>query len=218
MVFLILTDKVLQKTVLYTGFLILLGCSDPYKEITKTAFPAQGIHEIPYSLPQVEEALIYKTDISFYQRNISGLLIIKRTGEQNYRIALTTQFGLKIFDFALNRGSLEVIYCIDYLNKNSIISTFEDDFNLLLMQIKYEKIYAIQDDVQEFRGWIFQSGKRSCYYLMNKENEQIERIEQRKRNAKKISVSLYDYKNNLPYSIHLEHHTIKLKMKLKRIQ
>ena len=162
--------------------------------------------------------MIYKTGIGFYNREISGLLIIKKTEEQYYRIALTTQFGLKIFDFALNEGNLEVVYCIDYLNKKSIISTFEDDFNLLLMQNKFEQIYTFQKEEQKYKGWVFQSGKMNYYYLMNTEKRQIEKIEQRKRNAKKISVDLYDYNKHLPLNIKLEHHNIKLKMNLKRIQ
>ncbi len=197
---------------------LLFGCSNPYKNLTKTEFSAKNITEIPYSLPQSEKTLIYKTSIDFYQRNISGLLIIKKTEKQNYRIALTTQFGLKIFDFALKEGNFEVVYCIEYLNKKSIISTFEDDFKLLLMQNKFEQIYTFQKDKQKYKGWILQSGKINYYYFLNTDNNHIEKIEQWKRNAKKISVVLYDYNNNLPLNIQLEHHNIKLKMNLKRIQ
>ena len=201
-------------------FIIFLffGCSNPYKNLTKTEFAAAKISEIPYSLAKSEKTLIYKTSIDFYQRNISGLLIIKKTDKQNYRIALTTQFGLKVFDFALKEGNLEVVYCIEYLNKNSLISTFEDDFKLLLMQNKFDRIYTLQNVEEKYKAWGFQSEKMSYYYLMNKENNQIEKIVQRKRNAKKISVSLYDYRNNLPFIIQLEHHNIKLRMNFKRIQ
>lgn len=197
---------------------LLFGCSNPYKNITKTEFPVQNTNEIPYSLPHSEKTLIYKTSIDFYQRNISGLLIIKKTDEQSYRIALTTQFGLKIFDFALNGGNLEVVYCIDYLNKKSIISTFEDDFNLLLMQNKFDRIYTLKDVEKKYKAWVFQSGKMQYYYLMNTEKSQIEKIEQWKRNAEKISVNLYEYKENLPGNITLKHHNLKLNLELKRIQ
>ncbi|MDY6801979.1 MAG: hypothetical protein SVU94_12265 [Bacteroidota bacterium] len=217
MINLISINKLKTGVPLFIIFL-LFGCSNPYKNLTETEFSAKNITEIPYSLPQSEKTLIYKTSIDFYQRNITGLLIIKKTEEQNYRIALTTQFGLKIFDFALKEGNLEVVYCIEYLNKKSIISTFEDDFKLLLMQNKFEQIYTFQKDEQKYRGWVFQSGKMNYYYLMNSEKRQIEKIEQRKRNTKKISVDLYDYNNNLPLNIQLEHHNIKLKMNLKRIQ
>ncbi|MFP4023382.1 MAG: hypothetical protein ACLFVR_02560 [Thiohalospira sp.] len=204
--------------ILFFIFSLFFGCSNPYKNLTKTELPSQHKKEIPYALPKAEKALVYKTDIDFYNREISGLLIIKKTEEQNYRIALTTQFGLKIFDFALNEGNLEVVYCIDYLNKKSIISTFENDFNLLLMQNKFEKIYTLKDVEENYKAWVFKSGKMQYYYFLNTDNILIEKIEQWKRNAKKISVDLYNYNNNLPLNIQLEHHNIKLKMNLKRIK
>ncbi|MFO7829981.1 MAG: hypothetical protein R6V23_15260 [Bacteroidales bacterium] len=211
----------INKIKILVAFFILslfFGCSNPYKNITKTEFSVQNKNEIPYSLTHSEKTLIYKTSIDFYQRNISGLLIIKKTDEQSYRIALTTQFGLKIFDFALNGGNLEVVYCIDYLNKKSIIYTFEDDFNLLLMQNKFDRIYTLKDVEKKYKAWVFQSGKMQYYYLMNTEKSQIEKIEQWKRNAEKISVNLYEYKENLPGNITLKHHNLKLNLELKRIQ
>lgn len=210
--------KTLKGILPFIIFLLLFGCANPYKNITKTEFSAQNINEIPYSLPQSKKTLIYKTNINFYKRNISGLLIIKKTDEKLYRIALTTKFGLKIFDFALNQGNLEVVYCIDYLNKKTIISTFEDDFSLLLMQNSFNRIYTLKDLEEKYKAWVFESEKMNYYYFLNKENKQIEKIEQRKRNAEKISVDLYGYKDNLPGVIKLEHQNIKLKMNLKRIQ
>lgn len=210
--------KTLKRILPFIIFLLLFGCANPYKNITKTEFSAQNINEIPYSLPHSKKTLIYKTDIDFYKRKISGLLIIKKTDEKSYRIALTTKFGLKIFDFSLNQGNLEVVYCIDYLNKKTIISTFEDDFNLLLMQNGFNRIYTLKDVEEKYKAWVFESGKMNYYYFLNTENKQIEKIEQRKRNAEKISVDLYGYKDNLPGVIELEHQNIKLKMNLKRIQ
>ncbi|HSH53159.1 MAG TPA: hypothetical protein VK982_15650 [Bacteroidales bacterium] len=211
------TNK-LKIIVSFLIFYLLFGCSNPYKNITKTEFTGQNINEIPYSLPQSEKTLIYKTSIDFYQRNISGLLIIKKTDAQTYRIVLTTQFGLKIFDFELKEGNLKVVYCIDYLNKKSVISTFQDDFSLLLMQNKFNRIYRFKDEEKSYKAWILQSGKMHYYYFMNTKNNQIEKIEQWKRNAKKISVNLDGYTNNLPSTIFLKHHNIKLSLKLKQIQ
>lgn len=203
---------------LLIGIFILTSCSAPYKNLTKTELPNSEIKNIPYALPYSEKTLIYKTDINFYKNNISGLLIIKKTDENIYRIALTTQFGLKIFDFELNQGTLNVKYCIESLNKKVIINTFQDDFNLLLMQIIPEKIYTIEDPMQNQKIWQLKNGKLNFNYILNVESEKIENITIRKRNSKKISVGLHEYKGNIPGSISLEHHTIKLNMNLKLIQ
>jgi hypothetical protein len=203
---------------LLISILFAVSCSNPYKNITKTEYSKDNLENIPYALPFSEKVLIYKANISFYNNNISGLLIIKRTDHNIYRIALTTQFGLKIFDFELNNGALEVKYCIEYLNKKVIINTFQTDFNLLLMQNKAETIYTFKNIDLNQNIWQFSSGKINHYYIQNLESEKIEIISYKKRNSEKISVGLHNYKGNIPGNIELEHHNIKIKMNLKLIQ
>lgn len=198
--------------------LIISSCSSPYKNLTKTEYPINDIQQIPYALPFSEKALIYKTNINFYKNDISGLLIIKKTKDNIYRIALTTQFGLKIFDFELNHGILNVKHCIEYLNKEIIISTFQTDFNLLLMQDNTEAVYFINNTEMNQNIWQFSSGKINQNYIQNSESEKIENISYMKRNSEKISVVLHNYEDNIPRNITLEHHNIKLKMNLKLIQ
>ncbi len=194
------------------------SCSAPYKNLTKTEYTANEIKKIPYSLPYLENALIYKTNINFYKNDISGLLIIKKTDKEVYRIALTTQFGLKIFDFELEHVILNVKYCVEYLNKKIIIKTFQNDFSLLLMQNKFEKIYFVKDAIQHLDIWQLNSGRFYYNYIKNEETENINNIIYTKYNSKKISVGLYNYQDNIPGSIVIEHHNIKLKMNLKLIQ
>lgn len=196
---------------------ILSSCSGPYKKLNKIEYPRNQIKNIPYALPFSENTLIYKTNISFYKNEISGLLIIKKIDENIYRIALTTQFGLKIFDFELNHGHLDIKYCVEYLNKKIIINTFQTDFKILLMQFETDQIFSIDNHDQNQKVWQFKNGKLSTNYIQNTESKQIEIISYKKHNSEKISVGLYPYKGNIPEVITLNHHNIKLKMNLKLI-
>ncbi len=198
--------------------LFIAGCSNPYKKLTKVENPEKDTRIIPYSLPLSDKTIIYKADITFYKNNFGGLLVIKKIEEKKFRIALTTQFGLKIFDFELNHGKLNVVFCIDQLNKELIIKTFEEDFNLLLLQQDFEKIFKLKNTELNQRIWQLNSGKTSTYYIQNNESTSIDYISKRKRNSEKISVGLRNYKNDLPGEINLQHHNIKLKMNLKLIQ
>ncbi len=199
-------------------FLLISSCSNPYQNLSKTEYSSDNIKQIPYALPFSEKTLIYKADISFYKNDISGLLIMKKIDDSIYRIALTTQFGLKIFDFELNHGTLNVKYCAEYLDKKVIINTFQNDFNLLLIQNQVKNIFIIENPERNQKIWQLKSGKLNYNYIQNTDSEKIENISFKKRNSEKISVGLYNYKGNIPGNITLKHHNIKLKMNLKLIQ
>jgi len=198
--------------------ILISGCSGTYKNLNKIEYSSDQIESIPYALPFSEKTLIYKTDINFYKNDISGLLIIKKMDDSIYRIALTTQFGLKIFDFELDNGVLNVKYCVEYLNKKIILNTFQNDFNLLLMQFESEAIYEIDNLIENQKIWQFTAGKLNYYYIQNTDSEKIEIINLKKGNSEKISVGLQNYIDNIPKDIALEHRNIKLKMNLKLIQ
>ena len=216
----LLTINPTKYSCILTLFVLLLmnSCSNPYKNLTKTEYTEKNIKKIPFALPHSEKAIIYKADITFYKNNFGGLLIIKKIEEESYRIALTTQFGLKIFDYELNQGKLNVVFCIDQLNKNLIIKTFEEDFNLLLLQQDFEKLIELKNPETQQKIWELKSGKVSTYYIQNNESMSIDNIIKSKRNSEKISVGLHNYNNDLPGEINLEHHNIKLKMNLKLLQ
>jgi hypothetical protein len=198
--------------------LFFSACTNPYKNLTKSKLPENNKKILPYLLPHSEKAIIYKADITFYKNNLSGLLVIKKIEESNYRIALTTQFGLKIFDFELNHGKLNVVFCIDQLNKKMIIKTFEEAFNVLLLQESFDHIYEARNSELNQKIWLLNSGKFNTYCIQNQESISIDNINKTKRNSKKISVGLLNYKNDLPGEINLEHHSIKFKMNLKFLQ
>jgi len=198
--------------------LFFSACTTTYKNLPKTEYPEKDIRVIPFSLPQSEKTIIYKADITFYKNNFGGLLVIKKIEDKNYRIVLTTQFGLKIFDFELNHSKLNVVFCIDQLNKKMIIKTFEEDFNLLLLQQNFDYLFVINNTELKQKIWQLNSGKINTFYIQNNESASIDIISKRKRNSEKISVGLRSYKNDLPGEIKLEHHNIKLKINLKLLQ
>ncbi|PLX10412.1 MAG: hypothetical protein C0597_16770 [Marinilabiliales bacterium] len=200
-------------------FVLLIGsCSAPYKKLPRTELDVSESKNIPYALPYSSKALIFKADINFYKNNVSGLLIIKKIDENIYRIALTTQFGLKIFDFELNHGDLKVEYCAEYLSKKVILNTLQNDFNLLLMQNKIESIYNYKLEDQNKSVWQLNSGNLNYSYIQDTDSQKIVNMSFRKQNSEKISVRLHAYKGDIPGEINLEHHNIKLNMNLKLIQ
>lgn len=193
--------------------LIIASCSNPYKSITKIDSSIADKTEIPYSIKNGEKPTIFKADIKFYKNDISGILVIKETSPNVYRIALATQFGLNIFDFELDHGVLSVKYCIEYMNRKLILNTFETDFNLLLMQMKYSELKKYKNSEGK-QIWHFKNRNLNYYYAESLEFNTIENISFRKRNSEKIAVTLHNYRNILPKEIELNHKNIKLSMSL----
>lgn len=204
--------------VFYTSIFLFSACTNPYKNLTKTEYPEKSLKIIPYYLPSIEKAIIYKADITFYNNNFAGLLVIKRIEENNYRLALTTQFGLKIFDFELNQGQLKAVFCIEQLNKKMILNLLEDDFNLLLLQLEYDSFFSMQNKELNQNIWLLTSGKMDSYYIQNNDSESIDFISKRKRNSEKISVGLRNYRNGVPGEINLKYIRIKHSLNLKLLQ
>ncbi|MCB2195769.1 MAG: hypothetical protein KQH79_07905 [Bacteroidetes bacterium] len=208
----------LIRYLIFVIFICLSSCANPYKNLPSTKLNKADIQKIPYALPHSDETLIYKADIRFYKNDIGGLLIIKKIEEKVFRIALTTQFGLKLFDFELNNGELQVEYCVEYLNKKVILNTFQTDFNLLLMQNQFDGIHLIDNKDQNQRIWQFAKGNLNYNYIENINTQRVVNMNLSKRNSEKISVGLYAYRGDIPGEIKLEHHNIKLNMDLKLIQ
>lgn len=208
----------LIRYLIFVIFICLSSCANPYKNLSGTKLNKADIQKIPYALPHFDKTLIYKADIRFYKNDIGGLLIIKKIEEKVYRIALTTQFGLKLFDFELNHGELNVEYCVEYLNKKVILNTFETDFNLLLMQNQFDNLQAFYNKELNQRIWQFTKGKLNYNYIENINTQKVVNMNLSKRNSEKISVGLYTYQGDIPGEIKLEHHNIKLNMDLKLIQ
>lgn len=193
--------------------LIISSCSNPYKNITKVESSIVEKTQIPYSLKNGSRPTIFKADIKFYKNDISGLLVIKETAPEVYRIALATQFGLNIFDFELDHGALNVKYCIEYMNKKLILKTFETDFNILLMQMKYSEFRNYKNSEGK-QIWHFKDKNLNYYYAEGTQSNTIENISFRKRNSEKIAVTLQNYRDILPKEIKLNHKNIKLSMSL----
>jgi len=76
----------------------------------------------------------YKAEITILDNYITGILLINKTGENQYRINLVNEFGVKFLDFLFEENEMKVIYCNELINRNIIIRTLQNDFSLLLAQ------------------------------------------------------------------------------------
>lgn len=77
-----------------------------------------------------DSSFVYESNISFKKNNFGGLLITQKQ-ENELRVSLTTKFGMKIFEFLLDKDSLHTIYAVEQLDKKIIKKMFYKDFKLV---------------------------------------------------------------------------------------
>lgn len=198
--------------------LLLVSCS-PYRdlpELGESSFKESGLHA-PYE--ELDRAVIYKTRAGLYDRNFSGLLYVKRTGERSYRIAFTSEMGMSFFDFRFERKRFEVEHCMDRFDRRAVISRIRQDMRLLLMctfgpEAKGERLEGRSGE----RIWKAPKGADGIFYYHMKDGalKKGELVDGWRR-KKKVIMHLSDLKGTVPGKVHFEHLDIDLDLRMRRV-
>ncbi len=78
---------------------------------------------------------VYKTEMSIHNKELTGLILIKRTGE-TYRVVFLSEIGIKYFDIEMGgteQNDFIVHYMLEMLNRKQIITFIESTFRMLSM-------------------------------------------------------------------------------------
>lgn len=76
---------------------------------------------------------VYQSSFTFYNRNISGITVIKKT-DSSFRLVSVSEIGLKYFDmefFTDNSKDPVIHYVMDVMNRKLLLKRLTFDFNLL---------------------------------------------------------------------------------------
>lgn len=154
---------------------------------------------------------IYKASIAVYGNNLGGILIIKKTGNDSHRVAFTTEFGNKLFDFTFTGDEFKVNYIMEDLDRGIIKNTLRDDFRLLLKSSHhYESAYEDGTNV------VYKSndGKRDNYLFTTSGSGQLVKLVNATKSKEKVEITYADVKDALAKNIIIAHKNIKLRIEL----
>jgi hypothetical protein len=166
--------------------------------------------------PSTDTTQLFNMQVDFRKNHLSGLLLIKSTQPDIYRLVFTTHFGMSLFDLEFNNDTFRINYCMDALNKKRVIRLLENDFRILLFlnlqpNQNFSNIYKHKNSPE-----LEISRTGNIYYLKDIKNETLLAIE-----APHFFSSLhYDftgYTNRFPSVIRITHSRIGLKMQLEKI-
>ncbi|MEI6489265.1 MAG: hypothetical protein WCP52_09895 [Bacteroidota bacterium] len=194
-------------------FVLLAGCSlGHYSRLKEVSPPAEVLKPI---FGDNFTSFLFKTNISIYNKEISGLLLTKQMSSGDYRIIFTTELGMKMFDFEFKDTSFTLQYCVPQFNRPTLLKTLKNDIEMLLMNnisSMHRSYYSNKDETEMIHR--VRMEKLSTYYFVEKATQQIYKIERSSKVFKKVTISLNDYKEGVPTNIVIQHNDIKLKIEL----
>ncbi|MBK9799804.1 MAG: hypothetical protein IPP56_08780 [Bacteroidetes bacterium] len=160
---------------------------------------------------------LYKAEISLYRKKFGGLLLVKNMPDSSYRVVFTTETGIKLLDFELKKSGYKLLYCIDKLNRPSVVSTIAADIQLLLTEFKQAQS-ALLVDQNGNRLIQLNQADTITQYLLEPQSNLPKKIEQGIGKKKKVVLDLHNYVNEIPSGISIQHKNIRLKIILTLVE
>lgn len=155
---------------------------------------------------------VYKSDISVYGNEFSGILILKKIAPQKHRIVFTSQFGSTFFDIEIDSESYKIHSIIEQLDRKIILNTLIKDFTLLVKEkdIAVERYYNDRYNVLKN-----EKGKYSNYYFYNLLDQKLDKIVNTTKRKEKVIILFNDIvEGHLAKNIYIDHKNIKLNIEL----
>ncbi len=96
-------------------------------------------------LAPLEETLLFKAAIRIFGDYYSGLVLIKpMPADSAIHVVFLSELGLNLMDLAYRNDEFTVVSVQDFLNRRSILSTLQDDFRCLLLDLSLIEDYSLR--------------------------------------------------------------------------
>ncbi len=194
------------------ALIFLCSCST-YKGIPRTALS----DECSKLLTGTDETVLYSTKIDFNKRHFSGLLLVK-TIDSSRRAVLTSEMGMKYFDFRfLGNGGFEVEHCVKPLKRRFVLNTLRADLSLL-MQKGYSTIRFEQLQTDTASILLEHGSRHHTAYITASDCSRITRGEYYKRARKTAEAQYFGQPGYPADSVRITHHNLNLRLQFDKIK
>jgi len=196
----------------FTAFLMVSCGANPVKDLTLVPVKKE-VFKAPYFLDSTID-YVYKTNISVYGNELSGICIIKKI-TNTHRVVFTTEFGNKLIDFEVSENDFKINSIVDELDRKILINTLKEDFRLLLRQN-----FDIQKQFENSDYNIYESENDKQYYFLYvlKANQKFQKIVQSSKRKEKFSILFKSENDTFAEQILINHQNIKLKIELNHLK
>jgi hypothetical protein len=190
--------------------LLVNSCAVKTVEGFSRAEKAADVYKIMY-FTDAGTDYVYKANIAVYGRDFGGIFIAKKINETSHRVAFTTEFGNKLFDFEISDTDFKVNYILEELDKKIIVNTLRKDFILLL---KREHVVNEQFENDKYIVYKASEGKRNNYLFVGQNSKSLTKIVNATAAKEKVIISFVPQSPVLANKIIIDHKNIKLKIEL----
>lgn len=188
---------------------VLVSCGSVTKNYTPKKLE-KTTYEVPYFADSKAD-YVYKTNITVYGHELSGIFIAKKINDTTHRVVFTTEFGNKLMDFEISDKTFKVNSIVSELDRKILINTLEEDFRLLL-----KKDFLIQEQFENESYNIYKSedGKRDNYLFVSKKDQKLEKVIRSSKAKEKITITFTLENDIFVKKVVILHQNIKLKIEL----
>lgn len=154
---------------------------------------------------------VYKAHIAIYGKDFGGIFIVKKIDDSAHRVAFTTEFGNKLFDFTITDTDFTVNYILEELDRKIIVNTLKKDFMLLL---KKQHLVIAKYENSENAVYKSKDKKRYNYLFTGNGNKQLHSLVNTTKTKEKVIIDYIAENDILAKKIVIDHKNIKLKIDL----
>ncbi|HEX9980504.1 MAG TPA: hypothetical protein VGB50_08055 [Flavobacterium sp.] len=174
-----------------------------------TSVPVENpVFKTPYfSNPETD--YVYKTNITVYGHDLSGIFVAKKIRDGVHRVVFTTEFGNKLLDFEISDTDFKVNYIVEELNRKILIKTLKNDFQLLLRD-EFEVAEAYKKDgITVLKS---ADGDRFNYLYLSQDGKKLNKIIQTSVRKEKLNITYISENNTFADKIIILHNDMKLRI------
>ena len=190
---------------------ILISCNNFVCKNAPTDITAD--HKVISGFSDTLNVVKFKTRINLKKAELSGILIYKKMNDSTSAGSFINEFGLKGFDFTVDRSRARLGYVFRNLDKSYIRKTLETDLHFMLSKPKYFTICLINNTsaavstISNYLHYVY-------YFPKNKYFEKADMY----RRARKISSLQQYYTESEGFVIKMEHNNGTLRYELSEIK
>lgn len=133
----------------------------------------------------------FRARIEAYGNSMTGVLVLKKIADNQYRVALLSELGGTLLAFELADGKLNLHQAIEPLRRRPVIALLEQDFPLLFQDNALIKKQYIHGDQYVYETSI--GDERAYHYLRKSDGELMRTI--RAVGAREHTSITYDYRS-----------------------